>query len=207
MTRFALRLLDGGSSRAILEHPDRFRTPASRAIRRDVLVRSRHAEDRLDDAVRRGVRQYVILGAGLDTFGYRQPSWARDLHSIEVDHTASQRDKRERLNRAGIGPPPNLRYAAADLEADALGPALEGAGLDTTRPAFVACLGVLINLGEAAADEIFAVAAKLPAGSEFVFTFSRPDASPRVRPLPVRPPRGSRPLASPGAPASSPTSS
>jgi methyltransferase (TIGR00027 family) len=93
----ALRLLDAGAARGILEHSDRFRTPSSRALRCDVLVRSRQAEDRLAGAVRGGVRQYVILGAGLDTFSYRQPPWARDLRIIEVDHASSGRDKQQRL--------------------------------------------------------------------------------------------------------------
>jgi methyltransferase (TIGR00027 family) len=174
--RLALRLLDAGADRTILEQSDRFRTPASRAIRSDVLVRSRYAEDRLGEAVRQGIHQYVILGAGLDTFAYRQPPWAGDLRIIEVDHAGSQLDKRDRLKRAGITAPPNVQYAAADLEVDALGPVLEGAGLDTARPAFVVCLGVLIYLGEGAANAIFATAGNLPPGSEFVFTFSRPAA-------------------------------
>jgi len=73
--------------------------------------------------------------------------------------------------------PPNVRYAAADLETDPLGPRLEAADLDPAKPAFVACLGVLIYLRDDAADAIFAWVASLPAGSEGVFTFSRPDAS------------------------------
>ena len=182
--RLALRLLDPGAERAIRDHSDRFRTPASRALRSDVLVRSRYAEDRLAEAVCQGIRQYVILGAGLDTFAYRQPSWARDLRIIEVDHAASGRDKRERLERAGIVSPPNVRYVAADLEADALGPLLEGAGLDPSRPAFVACLGVLIYLSEGAANAIVATVGGLASGSEFVFTFSRPDASTTGPPAP-----------------------
>jgi methyltransferase (TIGR00027 family) len=173
----ALRLLEAGADRTILEQSDRFRTPASRAIRSDVLARSRYAEDRLAEGVRQGIRQYVILGAGLDTFAYRQPPWAGDLHIIEVDHAGSGRDKRERLARAGIVPPPNLRHAATDLEVDALGSVLEEAGLDTARPAFVACLGVLIYLSDGAANAIFATVGGLASGSEFVFTFSRPDAS------------------------------
>jgi methyltransferase (TIGR00027 family) len=173
----ALRLLDPEATRAIRQHSDRFRTAASRAIRCDVLARSRYAEERLGEAVGRGVGQYVILGAGLDTFAYRQASWASDLLIVEVDHAASQLDKRARLSRAGIGAPPNVRYAAADLEADAITPALEAAGFDTSKPTFVACLGVLIYLSEGAADAIFAMAGGLAAGSEFVFTFSRPDAS------------------------------
>jgi methyltransferase (TIGR00027 family) len=173
----ALRLLEAGADRTILEQSDRFRTPASRAIRSDVLVRSRYAEDRLAEGVRQGIRQYVILGAGLDTFAYRQPPWARDLQIIEVDHAGSGRDKRERLDRAGITVPPNVHYASTDLEVDALGSVLQEAGLNTSRPVFVACLGVLIYLSAAAAETIFATAGNLPPSSEFVFTFSRPDAS------------------------------
>ena len=173
----ASRLLDARAASSIREHPDRFRTPGSLAIRCDVVVRSRYAEDRLADAVRRGVRQYVILGAGLDTFAYRQPAWATELQIVEVDHAASQADKQNRLKRAGIETPPNVRYAAADLEANDLASAFVSAGLDRTKAAFVACLGVLIYLSEDAADAIFATAASLAAGSEFVFTFSRPDAS------------------------------
>ena len=180
----ALRLLDPGAARAIEEQPDRWRTPLARSLRGEVVLRSRYAEDRLADAVQRGVRQYVILGAGLDTFACRLPAWAAGLRIIEVDHAASQRDKQARLGRAGIAPPTNLRYAAADLEADGLAPRLEVAGLDTRQPAFVACLGVLIYLGQGAADTIFTLAAGLPAGSEFVFTFSRPDGSTAGPPAP-----------------------
>lgn len=173
----AVQLLGPAIARVIHEEADRYRTPVSRAIRADVLVRSRYAEERLKDAMRHGLRQYVILGAGLDTFAYRQPEWALDLAIFEVDHPASQLDKRRRLRRAGIEEPSNLRFVEADLEADALTPRLEAAGLDIARPAFVACLGVLIYLSEAAADAIFATTADLPAGSRFVFNFSRPDES------------------------------
>ena len=180
----ALHLLDPGADRAIRQDSDRYRTPASRALRCDVVVRSRYAEDRLADAVRRGVRQYAILGAGLDTFAYRLPGWASDLRIVEVDHAASQADKRARLERARIETPPNLLYAAADLEAGGLGTALEAASLDLTRPIFLACLGVLIYLSKDAANAILAEAARLPRGSEFVFTFSRPDASTAAPPSP-----------------------
>jgi methyltransferase (TIGR00027 family) len=180
----ALRLLDPKAARAIQEHADRLRTPVSRALRCDVVVRSRYVEDRLVEAVRRGIRQYAILGAGLDTFAYRQPGWAGDLRIIEVDHAASQLDKRARLRRAGIEEPPNLRYAAADLEADDLRRQLEAAGLDATQPALLACLGVLIYLSDSAAKRLFDMAGRLAAGSEFVFNFSRPDASTEGSPPP-----------------------
>jgi len=101
--------------------------------------------------------------------------------------------------------PPNVRYAAADLETDGLGSRLEEAGLDPATPVFVACLGVLIYLSEVAADAIFAWAARLPVDSEFVCTFSRRIPRPKARPLLDQPLPGSRPPESLGAPASSPT--
>jgi methyltransferase (TIGR00027 family) len=173
----AVRLLDPETAPARRKPPGRGPTPVARALRTEVLVRSRYAEDRLADAVQRGMRQYVLLGAGLDTFAYRQPAWAPELRIFEVDHAASQRDKQARLRRAGIAVPPNVRYAAADLETEGLGSRLEEAGLDPARPVLVACLGVLIYLSDNAADAIFAWAARLPAGSEFLCTFSRSDAS------------------------------
>jgi methyltransferase (TIGR00027 family) len=182
--RLALRLLDPNAANEIRDQADRYRTPVSRALRCDVVVRARFAEDRLSDAVRRGVRQYVILGAGLDTFAYRQPTWASDLRIVEVDHAASQADKRTRLSRAGIETPPNVRYAAADLETGDLPSVLGAAGLDNAKPTFVACLGVLVYLSEAAADSIFAMAAGMAEGSEFAFTFSRPVASTAGVPFP-----------------------
>lgn len=181
----ALRLLDPGADRAIREHVDRFLTPASRALRCDVVVRSRFAEDCLAQAVRRGVRQCVILGAGMDTFAYRQLPWASDLRIVEVDHAASQADKGTRLERAGIETPANTRFVAADLEADDLASVLRAAGLDMAQPTFLACLGVLIYLSEGAADAIFAMTGGFPTGSEFVFTFSRPDASTAQPPSPA----------------------
>lgn len=180
----ALSLLDTPARVAIRERPARFRTQVSRVLRCDVVVRSRFAEDRLAEAVGRGVHQAVMLGAGLDTFAYRQPQWAAGLRIVEVDHRASQLDKLARLERAGIEPPPNLRYAAADLEADSLGSALVEAGLDLTRPTFVACLGVLIYMSQDATNSMLTAAGRLAPGSEFVFSFSRPDASTVDRPLP-----------------------
>ncbi len=180
----ASRLLAPEVAAAIREHAERLRTPASLTLRCDVVVRSRYAEDRLAEAVRRGVRQYAILGAGLDTFACRQPAWASALRIVEVDHPASQADKLARLSRAGIAPPPNVWYAAADLEVDDLEPVFRASGFDAAEPVFVACLGVLVYLSERAAGAIFDTAARLPGGSEMAFTFSRPDASTAGPPRP-----------------------
>ena len=96
------------SQQAILEVAEEFRTPMWQLLRSDSVVRSRFTEDCLAEAVAAGVRQYIILGAGLDTFAYRQPSWAEQLQIFEVDHPATQLWKREHLAQCGIEIPGNL---------------------------------------------------------------------------------------------------
>lgn len=147
------------------------REPRSMSLRAHVLLRSRFAEERLRDAVERGIRQFVLLGAGLDTFAFRQPEWAAPLKIFEVDHPASQELKRARLAAADIALPANLTFAPIDFEHDTLEAGLVRAGFDPRATTFVSCLGVLVYLtGEAIAD-LFAFIARLPAGSECVFTF------------------------------------
>src|SRR5438552_2906084 len=89
----SLQLVDPHLREFITTHPDRYQTPASRALRSHVLVRSRYAEDRLAEAAARGLDQLLILGAGFDTFAYRQPEWAQRLHILEIDQPASQHEK------------------------------------------------------------------------------------------------------------------
>jgi methyltransferase (TIGR00027 family) len=176
--RVSVQLLGPDAAASIRANAGRFAEPASRVLRCEIAVRNRYAEDCLRAEVAAGrVGQYVILGAGLDTFGYRQPAWAAGVAIFEVDHPASQADKRIRLKRAGIDAPANVRYVEADLESNSLLPTLIAAGIDPARPAFVACLGVLIYLDEPAAYRIMNVAGSLAPGSRFVFTFSRPDAT------------------------------
>jgi methyltransferase (TIGR00027 family) len=158
--------------------------PWIRGLRSHVLLRSRFAEDRLAEAVKRGVRQYVVLGAGYDTFAYRQPGWARGLRVFEVDHPASQRAKRERLQRAGVAPPDNLEFVAIDFEHVSLGDGLGASALDFSRPAFFACLGVLVYLSQQAAEAIFRLIAAFPESSEIVFTYSV--SSPSLKPEEAR---------------------
>lgn len=149
-----------------------FMAPGILALRSHVVLRSRYAEDRLREAVRRGVRQHVILGAGFDTFAYRQPEWAGALRIFEVDQPASQDEKRSALGAAGVTVPPNLQLIPCDFERESLGDALRGGGLDDTSPAFVSWLGVMVYLREPAADDVFRHVASLPASSEIVFTFA-----------------------------------
>src|SRR4051812_41397119 len=79
------------------EERDRYESGPARGIRSHVVLRSRVAEDMLRDAGARGVGRYVLLGAGLDTFAYRQPEWARAIEIVEVDHPSSQAEKRQLL--------------------------------------------------------------------------------------------------------------
>ena len=128
-------------------------------------------------AVQRGVGQCVILGAGFDTFAYRQPDWARRLRIYEVDHRATQDDKRQRLQSAGIEIPPNLEFVAIDFESVSLREGLRTSTLNFSEPGFFSCLGVLVYLTREAADTVFRLVAAFPAGREIVFTFSLPESS------------------------------
>ena len=110
-------------------------------LRLFVAVRHRFAEDALAGAVARGTRQVVVLGAGLDTFAYRNPF--PDTQVFEVDHPATGAWKRERLAETGIAVPGNVTYVAVDFERDALGERLAAAGFDGARPAFFLWLGVV----------------------------------------------------------------
>ncbi len=145
---------------------------AAGGLRLQVVLRSRFAEDRLAAAVRRGLRQLVILGAGLDTFAYRQPEWARPLRIFEVDQPASQADKRARLEAAGVTPPANLSFVAIDFERTSLREGLLASDLDFSAPAFFSCLGVLVYLSREAVDAVFELAASFPPGSEIAFTYA-----------------------------------
>ena len=173
----AARLLDANIVEVLRAAGGGVEAPAVRALRSRVVLRSRYSEDRLAEAVRRGVRQCVILGAGLDTFAYRQPDWAAGLRVFEVDHQASQDDKRTRLRRGGVAIPPNLEFVAIDFETVSLRDGLLASALDFSQPAFFSCLGVLVYLTTEAVDAIFELVAGFPPGSEIAFTFPPPGAT------------------------------
>jgi methyltransferase (TIGR00027 family) len=105
-------------------------------------LRHRFAEDELAKAVKQGTTQYVILGAGLDSFAYRRPNLVRSLDVYEVDHPASQAWKRERVAALGIPVPPTLHYAPVDFERTSLTEGLVTAGLKRHEAAFFTWLGV-----------------------------------------------------------------
>lgn len=129
-------------------------------------ARSRYTEDRLAEARVRGVTQYVILGAGLDSFAYR--AGPGDLRVFEVDHPATQEWKRERLKEAGIAVPGTVTYVPVDFETVVLSDALTEAGFDPSRPAFVSWLGVTMYLTREAIAGTLAELGRFAPGTEIV---------------------------------------
>ena len=170
----AARLL-GSSEASHLLGEGRLQHPLARALRSHVLLRSRVAEERLEAACAVGLRQCVILGAGLDTFAYRQPDWASALRIFEVDHPASQEAKRGRVRAAGLADPPNLIHAPMDFERTSLEEGLRDAGFDASRPAFFSWLGVTMYLTLPAVEAVFRFVGALPGGSRMVLTFAQPE--------------------------------
>jgi methyltransferase (TIGR00027 family) len=162
----ALRLLGAGYRGKIGRAAHR----VGRDLRCFVAARSRYAEDRLAEAVAQGVRQYVVLGAGLDTFAYRNPH--RDLRVFEVDFPATQQAKRAMLAAAGIAVPETLTFVPLDLEHHSLSEDLAGAGLDARQPAFFAWLGVIPYLPLPTFRATLAAIAALPAGSGVGFDYA-----------------------------------
>ncbi len=150
-----------------------FQKSAQRAFRAEVMVRNRYAEDELARSVQRGVRQYVILGAGLDTFAYRNPF--PGLRVFEVDHPVTQAWKRSCLEKAAIPIPPSTRYVSVDFEQQTLTDALRQAGFKNDQLTFVCFIGVIRYLsGEMLRSIVTSIVASMCAGSEIVFDVGPP---------------------------------
>jgi methyltransferase (TIGR00027 family) len=151
------------------------RSIGARYLRAFLAARSRVAEDRLGAAVEREVSQYVVLGAGLDTFAYRNPY--PSLHVYEVDHPATQVVKRRRLAAAQIAIPATVSYVSADLGEVTLPQALASSSFDPSRPAVIAWLGVVPYLELASIRAVLSHVASLPAGTEIIFDYGVPPRS------------------------------
>lgn len=169
-----LRLLGEARAAALYADPQALDRPGLRELRAFIALRSRYAEDALRAAVARGVGQYIVLGAGLDSFAYRNPHPAEILRVFEVDHPATQAWKRARLHEAGIPLPPSLVFAPVDFERQVLAEALAASGFDATAPACIAWLGVTVYLTREAIVRTLTWAASLPAGSAIVFEYAVP---------------------------------
>jgi methyltransferase (TIGR00027 family) len=154
------------------ESPSASAQPFARALRAFIAVRSRYAEDQLAHAVERGVRQYVVLGAGLDTFAFRNPLRSTGLRVFEVDHPATQEWKRARLHAAGIAIPEEMTFASVDFERQSLEAQLEATGFHRTGSAFFSWLGVTPYLTRPAFDFTIRFIAGLPSASGVVFDYA-----------------------------------
>ena len=151
-------------------HMERASHRVARDFRAFMAVRSRYVEDKLAEAVQQGIRQYVVLGAGLDTFAYRNrfPS----LRVFEVDFPATQEWKKQMLARALIAVPAELTFVPLDFEHHTLAEGLRDAGFDTREPAFFGWLGVIPYLTQQAFRATLDAIGQLPAGSGVGFDYA-----------------------------------
>ena len=147
------------------------------------VLRSRYTEDQLADAASRGVSQYVILGAGLDTFAYRATGPMAAVRVFEVDTPASQSWKRSRLEEAKIAVPPTCEFVPCDFENQSLAEVFAQSSFDGRKPVFVSWLGVTQYLNRSSIVETLRWIAGLGPATEIVLTYCVPDAhsDPAVR--------------------------
>src|SRR5260370_909933 len=167
---FATKILDD-ETRARLD--ETAADPSLRPWRLFIAARSRFSEDTLAACVARGVRQIVVLGAGLDTFSLRNPYASQGVRVFEVDHPATQGWKRERLKQAGLAIPRSLTFAPVDFERQSLADGLKAAGFHADRPAFFQWLGVLPYLSRDAVSVAPDFIARLP-GAGVLFYYAEP---------------------------------
>jgi methyltransferase (TIGR00027 family) len=147
------------------------------AFSRWVSIRSRFAEDLVERAVVEGVGQYVILGAGLDSFAYRRGDLLDRLRVFEVDHPASQSWKADRLIELRVKIPDSLVFAPVDFEHQTLYEGLVGAGFEFDRSAVFAWIGVTMYLTLDAIHATLAAIAQCPPGTRVVLTYNQPHSS------------------------------
>ncbi|HEX3838070.1 MAG TPA: class I SAM-dependent methyltransferase [Steroidobacteraceae bacterium] len=142
----ALTILGSKTTGAIRAAERRFNNRYARYLRAFLVARSRLAEEALTEAVARGVRQYVLLGAGLDTFAYRNPHAAGGLRVFEVDHPATQEWKRQLVSHARLKSQGSLIYVPVNFEREQLADRLIANGFQRDEPAFFSWLGVTMYL-------------------------------------------------------------
>lgn len=168
----ALPLLGAAAEAALRADPYTLNDPMSRALRGALVARSRFVEDELARCVAAGVRQYVVLGAGLDTFAYRNPYQGDGLRVFEVDHPGTQRWKQQLLSEAGIAVPAALQFVPADLERDDLASALRQAGFRADQAACISWMGVTMYLTADAVLATLGTVANLAPGTCLCFDYS-----------------------------------
>ena len=180
------------------ERPDM--SPFTRPFRASILARARFIEDLVAERAAAGVGQYVILGAGLDTFAQRRPEYASRLVVFEIDQPGPQAWKHQRLMELGLGVPSFLRLVPVDFEAgDAWWERLAAAGFNASQPSVVASTGVSMYLTKEAIMTTLRQVAALAPGSTFAMSFMLPIemTDPEVRPGIERAAAGARAAGTP----------
>ena len=131
-----------------------------------VLLRARYAEQALEAAVEKGIDQYVIIGAGMDSFAFRRPDLMGRIDVFEIDHPFTQDQKLARIRQAGWTIPPRLHFIPADLTKISAVDALEGSGFQRSRPTLLTLMGVAYYLSaEDLGETAESIARNLPEGS------------------------------------------
>ena len=148
--------------------------PGAGYVRAQMVARSRFGEDALADGVAAGLRQYVLLGAGLDTFGHRNPHEALGLRVFEIDHPATQAWKRGMFASAGLMAPESLTFVPLNFEHERLADGLARAGFHFEEPALFAWLGVVPYLTLDAIDATLHFIAGLAPGTSVIFDYGEP---------------------------------
>ena len=169
--RIGLQLAEPGPEWRQRPDMNEYATPGVRA---SIVARARYIEDLVVEQADHGVAQYVLLGAGLDTFAQRRPEIASKITVFEVDQPGPQAWKRQRLVELGFGIPPWLRLVPVDFETASWWDGLLANGLDPTKPAVVASLGVSMYLTREATAATLSQGATLAPGSTLAMTFMQP---------------------------------
>jgi methyltransferase (TIGR00027 family) len=152
--------------------------PFARSLRTGIAARSRIVEDALHEAVARGISQYMVLGAGFDTFAFRTPYPAEQLRVFEVDHPDTQAAKRRVVLNAGLEFPDALTLVPVDFSTQNLPERLDMLGFDFKRPAFISFLGVSMYLEPTAFEQtLMTIASRCACGTELVFDYLVPPSS------------------------------
>ena len=168
----AVRILGDRARRNLDASLERFQTPWLIKARTFAIMRSRFMEDHLAAAIKNGVSQYLILGAGLDTSAYRTAALRSDVQVFEVDHPDTQAWKLNRLSEARIEVPGNVTFVAVDFETQKLDQELCGRGFETGRTTFVSWLGVTYYLERGSVMETLRFISGLGSGTCLVFDFA-----------------------------------
>jgi methyltransferase (TIGR00027 family) len=169
----AVSLLGGLADKVLDRHRARPGHIALWGTRALSTARHRYTEDRVAQSAGRGVQQYVILGAGLDSFAYRS-DLVGNLHVFEVDHPATQEWKRLTLASAQIDVPGEVTFTPVDFEADSLTDRLVASGFDPSEPAVVSWLGVVMYLTGPALDQTLAQIGRFAPGTELIVNYMLP---------------------------------